>query len=63
MELPNTYFFEVHDSLCDDSTGMCGPLLPGWLGPTHRDENHLSNEGSFALWPRFRQLFAEAGLL
>ena len=60
--LPGVHFLDIHDAICDVRNGLCGPVLPGWFGPSHRDNHHLSHEGSFSLWPRFRELFQSAGL-
>ena len=61
--LQGVHFLDIHDAICDVRSGLCGPVLPGWSAASHRDDHHLSHEGSFSLWPRFRELFQDAGLM
>ena len=61
--LRGVHFLDIHDAICDVRSGLCGPVLPGWSAASHRDDHHLSHEGSFSLWPRFRELFQDAGLM
>ena len=41
----------LHDALCDEAAGVCGPTVPGTDVPSHLDTNHLTHEASFWLWP------------
>ena len=56
---PGVTFFNAHDFMCDGRS--CGPFIPGTSTPGYVDNNHLTREASFSLWPFLRcHVFAGA---
>ena len=54
-------FLDLHDLLCDGRSegAMCGPDIPGTASLGYRDIKHLTELGSFYLWPFLREFFEE----
>ena len=56
---PGVTFFNAHDFMCDGRS--CGPFIPGTSTPGYVDNNHLTGEAAFSLWPFLRcHVFAGA---
>ena len=49
---PGVVFFNAHDRFCDGRG--CGPFIPGSSTLAYEDNNHLTPEASFSLWPFLR---------
>ena len=59
-----THFWPVlQAAFCDEANDACGPLVPGTDVQSYMDDNHLTEEASFWLWPMWRREFVRAGLV
>lgn len=54
-------YLDVGSLLCDESE--CGTLIPGTDTIGIFDHNHLSDAGSFYMWPHLRHILLSRGLL
>jgi hypothetical protein len=60
-QLPLTYFFDIHDLLCD--ANACGALVPGTAEVAQKDDIHLSPTGARYISPFLCSFLATKGLL
>mmetsp|Transcript_166514 Transcript_166514/g.404633 ORF Transcript_166514/g.404633 Transcript_166514/m.404633 type:complete len:133 (+) Transcript_166514:1-399(+) len=57
-DLPGIFFFDILPLFCSGET--CGAFIPGTGTLAYHDGNHLSDAGSFYLWPYLCTALARA---